>query len=69
MKRLKLILKNKLSLPTEESIFEFLSAEWPQNYTIERFDGRVAIYLREEKCLTEIENRFPGLVEDVRYVY
>ncbi|MFN4355259.1 hypothetical protein [Parvibaculum sp.] len=69
MKRLKLLLKENLSLPTEESVFEFLSAERPTRYTVERFDGRVAIYLKNESDLNDFEHRFPGLVDDIRHVY
>ncbi|MEX1153665.1 hypothetical protein [Parvibaculum sp.] len=68
MTRLKLLLSPNLSLLTEKSVFEFLSGEWPHKYTVERFDGRVSIYLKDESGLTEIENRFPGIVQDVKYV-
>lgn len=69
MKRIKLLLTPNLSAQTEESIREFLSGKWPHNYSTERFDGRLAIYLKEESGLTEVESRFPGIVQDVRYVY
>lgn len=69
MKRIKLLLTPDLSERTEKNVREFLSEEWPQNYSTELFDGRLAILLNEESRVTEIEGRFPGIVQDVKYFY
>ena len=68
MKRLKLLLKQS-DPSVVNDVLDFLSRELPHQYTTERFDGRVSIYIPDQEKLSRIESRYPGIIEDVKNVY
>ncbi|PKQ07346.1 MAG: hypothetical protein CVT72_03560 [Alphaproteobacteria bacterium HGW-Alphaproteobacteria-11] len=69
MRRKKLILKDRLSREKLDEISEFLARELPQQHTIVRFDGRVAILVGDDSGMLAIRDRYTDIIEEVRDIY
>ncbi|MEX1153662.1 hypothetical protein [Parvibaculum sp.] len=69
MRRLKLVLKDRLDLEKVDEMSDFLARECPQQHTIVRFDGRISILMRDDSKMDDIRGRYADLIEEVRDVY